>query len=282
MRHIVITGGTDGLGRALGLECLRRGDEVTVVGSSEPKGRTFLAAAAGLGAAQRATFMRADLSLVAENRRVISELAARLATVDALVLCARYFRATRHSTSEGFESTFALFHLSRFLFTHGLASRLAKSRDGVILDLAGPGGPLSHMNWEDPQFVHGYRPQAVMAQCGKLSDLNAVAFAGRHRDSPIRYVLLHPGLTLTGFTGQYDADSAAMLADMKRRAQPVDAGVKRMTRHLDNPSTVPLAAFTQDTEVDVATEAFDARAAERLHRLTVDMLAGAGCAEPRP
>lgn len=59
MRTFVITGGTDGMGRGLGLHYLERGDRVIAVGSSEAKGALFLAAAADLGAAGRPYPLRA-------------------------------------------------------------------------------------------------------------------------------------------------------------------------------------------------------------------------------
>lgn len=55
-----------------------------------------------------------------------------------------------------------------------------------------------------------------MRQCGKLNDLLAVTFTQRNSGSPIRYLVLHPGLTATGFTGQHDTASTALLADMRK------------------------------------------------------------------
>ncbi|MER5307756.1 hypothetical protein ABT034_08205 [Streptomyces sp. NPDC002773] len=66
MTTTVITGGTDGRGRALARTYLDRGDTVVIVGRDP----------AEAAALPEARFIPADLSLVAENRRVID--AARL------------------------------------------------------------------------------------------------------------------------------------------------------------------------------------------------------------
>ncbi|MBB5918483.1 NAD(P)-dependent dehydrogenase (short-subunit alcohol dehydrogenase family) [Nocardia transvalensis] len=273
MRTVVITGGTDGMGRALAETYLRRGDRVVVLGTDAAKGQAVLDVAADVGAAGRAEFLRADLSLVAENRRVIEHITATYPVIDALVLGARYYRATRVVTAEGFESSFALFYLSRYLLGHGLAAHLERAESPVLLDLSGPGGDLTRIRWGDLQFAHDYRPDEVMGQCGKLSDLLAVAFTRRYPGSRIRYVLLHPGLTATGFTGDYDAASAEILAGMRERAQPIEAALPRLLRHLDNPPTAPLSAFMQDTPVDVHGEPFDPHAADRLAAMTAALLA---------
>ena len=136
--------------------------------------------------------------MLSENRRVIDRITATHQAVDALVLGARFFRATRFVTADGFEANFALFYLSRYLLARGLVAQLDRADTPVILDLAGPGGDLSNVRWDDLQFAQAYHPDEVMGQCGKLSDLHGVAFTRRHPDTRVRYVLLHPGLTGKG------------------------------------------------------------------------------------
>ncbi|GAB2692386.1 SDR family NAD(P)-dependent oxidoreductase [Nocardia thraciensis] len=274
MKTVVISGGTDGMGKALALTYLRRGDRVIAIGSTPEKGRALVDAAHEFGADSRLEFLRADLSLVAENRRVLDRILAAYPVVDILVLAARYYRSRRFVTAEGFESNFALFYLSRYLLGHGLADRLERADAPVLLDLAGPGGELSRIRWDDLQFAREYRTDDVMHQCGKLSDLLGVAFTRRHPDSGIAYVLLHPGLTASGFTGDYDADDARVVAGMRERAQPMDAALPRLLRHLDHPPAAPLSAFMQDDAVDVHGAPFDPSAADKLASITAELLRG--------
>jgi NAD(P)-dependent dehydrogenase (short-subunit alcohol dehydrogenase family) len=107
MRTHVITGGTDGIGKAVAHHYLDSGHEVVVVGRSAEKGKAWLDAARQRGAAGRAHFIHADLSLTTETRAAIDRVRSSFSTVDTLVLCARHFRTTRLVTAEGFENTFA-------------------------------------------------------------------------------------------------------------------------------------------------------------------------------
>lgn len=280
MKTVVITGGTDGIGRALALTYLERGDHVVAIGTSPTKGRALHEAASAMKALDRFEFLRADLSLVVENRRVLDRITVTYPTVDILVLGARYYRSHRAVTAEGFEANFALFYLSRYLLGHGLAAHLERAAAPVLVDLSGPGGDLSRIRWDDLQFTRSYDPDAVMHQCGKLSDLLAVAFTNRYPHSRIRYLLLHPGLTATGFTGDYSPIDAAVVADMRNRAQSVEAALARILPHLDNPPSTPLSAFMQGAPVDTDGRAFDPTEAERLARHTEELLACAGLTPP--
>ncbi|BCB74462.1 hypothetical protein Pflav_008720 [Phytohabitans flavus] len=185
MKTIVITGGTDGLGRGLADTYLRRGHAVAIIGRDERK-------AASLPGAH---FIAADLSLIDENRRVIEEINATFSTVDALVLCARYFRSTRFETAEGIEGTFALDYLSRFLLSYGLTN------PQLIVNVSGAGLPLDLIHWDDLMLAHAYDGVSAQLQAGKANDLLGVNYAAQPGTGRARYVLLDPGAVSTSFAG---------------------------------------------------------------------------------
>lgn len=273
MKTIVITGGTSGIGQSLAFSYLERGDQVVVIAPDPAKGSAFIAAAARMGAAERAVFIAADLSLVSENQRVISELSARFAVIDALVLCARYFRSYRAVTAEGFEHNFALYYLSRFLLGYGLVARLERAERPIIMNLAGPGVSAGYIHWDDLGLAHSYDGWTAMSQGGKLVDLLGVSFAAE-RGYRTRYVLLFPGGTSTGLAGEFDPVTALQIAEMKRYAQPVEMAIIPITALIDAPPAEPLSAFVEGRRISLASPAFDAGAAARLDALTRDLLQG--------
>ncbi len=114
--RIAIIGGTGGLGRALARVLTSRGARVTVVG------QTFRdAGVPGLD------FLKADLSLMSEARRVARELPAE--ELDAVILTTGIFAAPqREATPEGIEKDLAVSYLSRVAVVRGLADRLGTRR----------------------------------------------------------------------------------------------------------------------------------------------------------
>jgi NAD(P)-dependent dehydrogenase (short-subunit alcohol dehydrogenase family) len=258
MKTIVVTGGTEGIGKALARTYLDRGDNVVIIGRD---GRKSLPGA---------HFVEADLSLLAENRRVLEEIKARFPVVDILVLCARYVLTSRRETTEGFEHGFALFYLSRFLLSHGLADSLEKAHRPVIMNVAGPGADVSVIQWDDLELTHGYEMSAALTQGGKLNDLLGVDFAQRRPG--ISYVLFHPGTTVTSFSGEFDKASRQHVEAMKRFGKPVQESIAPIIDILDAPPAEPLSAFIEGRRISVNHRSFDPGAAARLHDLTAERL----------
>lgn len=271
MATTVITGGTDGIGRALAGTYLERGHDVLVVGTSVEKGEAFLAAAAGSGVGEHAQFLRADLSRVAENHRVIDWITQRYPAIDVLVLGARYHRSTRIETPDGFESNFALFYLSRFLLSHGLLDLLGRAERATVLNFGGAGqtGPV---RWDDLQLRRNYPGTGALGHSGALCDLLGVYFAETYNQSSVHYVLNHPGVVATSFAGEYDATTANAVDQLRTSGKPVGQAVAQILPFLDAPPA-RLTAVLEGARVATDTAAFNPADAARLHHITQGLLA---------
>jgi NAD(P)-dependent dehydrogenase (short-subunit alcohol dehydrogenase family) len=260
------------MGKALALTYLNRGDTVVIVGRNAEKGAAFLDTANKIDADARAFFIRVDLSLVEENKKAIEEITARFPVLDALVLCARHFRSTRLETTEGFESTFALEYLSRFLLSHGLVTPLQKADKPIIVNVSGPGVAKPEIHWDDLGLERGYDGVAAQMQGGRANDLLGVAFAAEHGAGPIRYVLVNPGGVATSFSGEYDASTAAHVEALKRFGKPVREGIAPIISRIDEPPAEPLSAFVEGRRISLAHNTFDPTAAARLYDVTRKLL----------
>ena len=256
MKTLVITGGTDGMGKALARTYLDRGDTVAIIGRNNKKAASL----------PNAHFIPADLSLISENRRVIEDINSTFPTVDALVLCARYFRSTQFMTSEGIEGTFALDYLSRFLLSHGLTA------PQVIVNVSGPGGPPGLIHWDDLMLHHAYDGVAAQMQAGRANDLLGLAYASLQPGSSTRYVLINPGGVSTSFAGEYDPATARHVEKLKEYGKPVEQGIKPIIARIDQPPAEPLTAFMQHQPISLDHPCFDKDAAARLHKLTLEIL----------
>ncbi|MEU9093531.1 hypothetical protein [Streptomyces sp. NPDC048428] len=185
----------------------------------------------------------------------------------------RHYRSRRTETTEGYEENFALFYLSRHVLGQALAEPLSRAQHPVVVNVAGPGAGLELVQWDDLQLARHYHGGAALGQGGKLNDLLGVSYAEQHGPAGIRYVLIHPGVTATGFSGEYDADTLPHIRSMQRDAKPVEAALPPIVDAIDKPTSEPLSAFVEGRRIPVGTRDFDPTAARRLRDLTDRLLA---------
>lgn len=279
-RVVVVSGGTDGMGRALALARAERGDHVVIIGSNPDKGRRTVADAHRIGAAGQFDFVRADLSSVADTRAAVREIAGRHEAVDALCLFANRQSPRRVVTPEGLERTFALYYLSRHVLGHELAPLLSRSASPVIVNVAGVGTTKGEIHWDDLQLERGYSTITAQLQAGRANDLLGVAHAAQP-ENPIRYVLYHPGFTKSGDLTPLPAAArvfirvAAALA-----ARTVERSVQPIHEFIDHPPAAALTAIDRGRTLPLTLETLDPGDAERLslaaERLLADVDASRG------
>lgn len=270
-RTIVISGATDGMGRAIALERLARGDRVVAIGSNPVKGESLMAAAGA--AADRLLFLRADLSSVAEVERVVDEIGAAYDAVDTLLLFANRTVPERIRTADGFEYTFALYYLSRYLLSHKLVPLLERGPRPVIVSVAGVGVTKGAVRWDDPHLTSGYSVVRAQIQAGRANDLLGVSFAEEH-GGKIAFVLYHPGFTKSGDLsplGFLSRTAIRFLATIA--ARPVSESIRPLHDFIDTPPGEPLTAVDRGRTLELSLPTLDPDDAHRLARLTADLLA---------
>lgn len=271
-KTVVISGATDGMGRATALARLGRGDTVIAIGSNAVKGRSLVAEAAEAGFDERLRFLQADLSSVAETERVIAEIKRHSRTVDALVLFANRQRPKRQETSEGLEYVFALYYLSRYLLARELSPLLDASPYPVIVSVAGVGNTAGAISWDDLQLTRRYSMVRAQLQAGRANDLLGVAFA-EQGVGKARFVMYHPGFTRSGDMSMLNPVVRSLLKTLgKIAARPVTAAIRRIHDFLDNPPQQPLTAIDRGKPVDPSLKTLNLDDALRLAKITEELL----------
>lgn len=271
-RVVVISGGTDGMGRALALARAERGDTVVALGSNHAKGRQLLVEADRIGAVSRVEFIQVDLSSIAGTQAAIDQITERHPVVDALNLFANRQAPRRVVTSEGLEKTFALYYVSRYQLSHGLAPLLRRSATPVIVNIAGTGVQKGRVHWDDLQLERSYSMITAQLQAGRCNDLLGVAFAAQP-DNPIRYVLYHPGFTKSGDLSPLPAAVRALLrVAALLAARPIEKAIALIHDFIDHAPDVPLTAIDRGKSLPLTLKTLDTADAERLAATTRTLL----------
>lgn len=273
MKTVLVTGGTDGIGKGMVLHYLNEGYRVFAIGSNLEKGNNMVAEVKN----PNFTFIQANLSLVAENKRVVEIISKEIEALDTLVLCAASLKPQESfvKTQEGTEFTFSLYYLSRYILCYQLKELLEKSQEPVIVNVAAPGmkGPLY---LEDLQMEKNYNGQQAQFHGSRLNDLLGVHFTETDPIGKIRYILFNPMAARTSGAAKMAGDKGAMKVMMnlyyKFCGKDVGELVSIICDIIAKTKTSGLSAYKLDKVVDLNMETFDKSNALKLHEYTESLM----------
>ncbi|HSD57842.1 MAG TPA: SDR family NAD(P)-dependent oxidoreductase [Methanotrichaceae archaeon] len=119
-RVVLVTGSTDGIGKATALELAGRGMKVLLHGRNAEKGQMVLEEIRSRTGNNRLELFIADLSSQRQVRRLAAEVRESQDQLHVLINNAGTFSSQRQLTEDRLEMTFAVNHLAPFLLTHEL------------------------------------------------------------------------------------------------------------------------------------------------------------------
>ena len=207
-RVIVVTGASDGIGKAAVSALVQRGATVVMVGRNEAKtaaaARAIMSAVPGASARDAVTWEVADLARQDAVHELATRLRDRLPRIDALINNAGALFMTREVTAEGLERTFALNHLAYFTLTLRLLDRLAASADATgtparVVCVSSRAHEEARFDHANLQFANAYAAWRAYGNSKLANILFTKALA--RRTEPTRLVVhaLHPGVVATRF-----------------------------------------------------------------------------------
>jgi NAD(P)-dependent dehydrogenase (short-subunit alcohol dehydrogenase family) len=197
-RVALVTGGTDGIGRAVAVQLARGGDRVLFVGRSRERGDEVLAALRESRPGLDHVFLCADLSLLAETARVADEVLSRTDRLDAIVFCAGILSTVPEWTSEGLERNFVLNYLTRYFLARQLLPELIEAPSGRIVLVSNAGKYGDSLDFDDLQYRRGKPGIKVAGRTQFANDLLATELAAQLAGTRVEVTCVFPGLVNTG------------------------------------------------------------------------------------
>ena len=132
----LITGATEGIGKATALELARKGFKVVLAARDPSKAEAVRREVDLLPGVPAADVIAADLASLDETRALAETFAHRYPRLDVLINNAGVFVPARTETGDGFDTITQVNYLSHFLLTQLLQSALEKSEQGRIINLS--------------------------------------------------------------------------------------------------------------------------------------------------
>jgi NAD(P)-dependent dehydrogenase (short-subunit alcohol dehydrogenase family) len=212
-KTIVATGATSGIGEAAVLVLAGLGARIVFVARDEARAQATMrkleAKAPGLGHRMHI----ADLSSMAETRKVGAAIAASEPRIDVLINNAGAIFSDRRVTPEGLELTFAVNHMAYFALTEALREKLIASAPARIVSTSSDAHKGVSLDFGDLQSANGYKILGVYGRSKLANILFTRELARRLAGTGVTANCLHPGAVATRF-----GDSSG---GMLRRLLPV-------------------------------------------------------------
>jgi len=177
----LVTGGTDGVGKEIGLGLARAGVQVLVVGRSDDRGEAAARTIRTTTGNPHARFLHADVSLASDADRLVKTIIRDYPSLSYLVHSAGIVRGRRVLTSEGVESNFATNYLGRFVLSVGLLPLLetSGSPDHRSRILIISGAANGHVHFDDVNLTGRFGTLRAVLQFCQANDLFTVELAQR-------------------------------------------------------------------------------------------------------
>jgi NAD(P)-dependent dehydrogenase (short-subunit alcohol dehydrogenase family) len=220
-RVVLVTGSTDGIGRAAARALAAAGHHVILHGRSKLHVDAALAQLTGELPGATVEGVAFDLAAPKAVRAGAEQILARVPALHALVNNAGIFATERTLTDDGVELTFAVNCVGPFLLTQLLVPRLLASASAGapsrVVNVASIAHTRGRIHLTDLALAAGWTGYAAYAQSKLANVMHALSLAERHPPEALVAYSLHPGVITTKLLRQGFGPVAGASAEVGAR-----------------------------------------------------------------
>lgn len=284
---ILVTGATDGIGKAAATAFAKRGATLTIVGRSEAKTTRVRAELAAASGNSKIETLVCDLSRMADVKRAGEAFAATHDRLDVLVNNAGATFKTPVLGPDGFELTFALNHLAYFQLTTSLLDLLRKTPGARVVSTSSSMQARGKLDLaKTPTSVEGSGPGAYATS--KLANILFTKELQRRLAGTTAIAnCFEPGMVRTQFGG-FGSDQGLLLNIVYTLAKPFsvtpEQGADSLVWLATSPDAASLAGeyVSKRRPTRPQKQALDAALAADLWTLSEKLCADATSRSARP
>lgn len=198
-KTVVITGASQGIGKAAALELAKMGAELVLVMRDQKKADAAVADIRAVAPTAKLDVVLADLSLMSAVRRAAAEIKARHPRIHVLLNNAGVVMTERKVTPEGHELTFATNHLGYFVLTRELLDVLKASAPARIVNVASDAHVGMKIDFDDVMGERAFKTWKAYGQSKLANVMFTYELARRLEGIGVTANALHPGVVATNF-----------------------------------------------------------------------------------
>jgi NAD(P)-dependent dehydrogenase (short-subunit alcohol dehydrogenase family) len=199
-KHVLVTGGTSGIGRATAAELARLGAHVTITSRTLATAETTADELRDHTGAEIEP-AQLDLSSLGAVRAFAATYADRHDRLDVLINNAGTMAGKRRTTGDGFEWTLAVNHLGPFLLSNLLTPLLIESAPARVITVSSENHRSAKrgLDFDDLQMTTSYSASRAYAASKLANVLFTAELDRRLAPQGVTARALHPGVVATNF-----------------------------------------------------------------------------------
>jgi len=262
---VVITGATSGIGEVAARQLAGMGARIVLVARDPSRAESLLAQLESINAGATHSVHYADLSRLAEMKRVGLEIAAAEARVDVLINNAGAMFSSRRITEDNWERTFAVNHMAYFVLTHALRERLTASHARIV-NTASTAHKGCSIDFDDLQSTQSFSAMRAYGRSKLCNILFTRELARRWRGEGITANCFHPGFVASRFGEGSGGLAACVIAVAKMLAISPEKGAETLVYLASSPEVAAVSGeyFYKCRPVTPSARARDDATAARL------------------
>lgn len=196
-KTILLTGGTDGIGKEAARQLAHMGAHVVIVGRDPEKTENVVDEIRQQHPSGQITSLLADLGSQSQIRALAAAFRGKYDRLDVLINNAGTSFMRRQLSEDGVEMTLAVNHLAYFLLTHLLLDMLKKSAPSRIVNTSSSAHSRQILNLDDLNMNRGYQFMRAYSQSKLANVMFTYELANRLKGSGVTANVLHPGFVHT-------------------------------------------------------------------------------------
>src|SRR5271166_5868597 len=277
-KTVVATGATSGIGEATVLALAGLGARIVFVARDARGAEATLNRLEAQAPRLGHCVQLADLSSMAETRRVGAAIAKSEPRIDVLINNAGAMFAERRVTAEGLELTFALNHMAYFVLTEALRERLVASAPARIVSTSSMAHQGARLNFSDLQSAGRYSSYGAYGRSKLANILFTRELARRLAGTGVTANCLHPGFVASRFGQSSGGLVGRLLPLMQMLAITPEQGADTIVYLASSPEVANVTGqyFVKRKAAEPSAAARDDAAAKRLCEASDALVATSG------
>lgn len=189
MKTILLTGATDGLGKATAFALAEQGHNLILHGRNPQKGEALLTEIRAQTGNQHLHYCNADFAELEQIKGLAEKVLAEHGRLDVLINNAGLgVESTRRESKDGLEMIFQVDYLASYILSQKLLPLLEQSEGGHLINITSAG--QAPIDFEDPLLERSW--SGVQSYCqAKLCQIS-LTFALAEQYPQVRCNALHP------------------------------------------------------------------------------------------